>query len=193
MTHRLCALLTPLLLALLLCSATNADAATGSARKASTCKDAGAVPTGRTTSRIRAATLCLVNRERTKLGLSKLKRNRKLERVASRYTTRMVNEEFFSHVSPDGGTLTDRITRTSYLGGSLRRWSLGENIAWGTGRFGTPKSIVAGWMRSAAHRRNILNRRFREAGFGVTAGIPSSGSSSSATTYANVFGQRVRR
>ncbi len=190
MTRRVFALLTPLLLALLLLgSAANADAATSSSRKAGSCEGTDAVATGRNASRLRAATLCLVNRERSKRGLPKLNRNRKLERAASRYAKRMVVEGFFGHVSPDGGTLTDRVTRSRYLKGSLKRWSLGENIAWGEGRLGTPRSIVAGWMRSSAHRSNILDRRFREAGFGVATGVP--GASVSRTTYANDFGQRV--
>ena len=193
MSHRICTLLMPLLLALLVGSVAPADAASGTARGAGACKDATTVPSSSNTSRIRAATLCLVNRERTERGRSKLSRDRKLERVASKYTSLMVREEFFDHVSPGGGTLSSRISRSSYLNGSLERWSVGENIAWGTGRLATPSAVVDGWMKSPGHRRNILDRRFREAGFGVVAGGPAATVHGDAATYTNVFGQRVER
>lgn len=190
--HRLTLLLTPLLLALLLSAGPTANAASGKNRKSTACQGAGTVPTSRNTSRVRHATLCLVNRERTKRGRRALKRNRTLERVATRYTKRMVSEDFFDHVAPDGSDLTHRIRRTSYLKGSWKRWSIGENIAWGMGALGTPKEIVAGWMKSPGHRRNILDRRFREAGFGVVAGVPTPGVSGPAATYTNNLGQRLR-
>ncbi len=190
MTRRLCALLMPLMLVLLAGLPASAEAAT---RSASACRGADATPNGRNAARLRAATLCLVNRERTKRGRAKLRRNRKLERVAERYAERMVDEGFFAHVSPEGSTLTQRISRTSYLGGSLKSWSLGENIAWGKGRSGSPRRIVAGWMASSGHRSNVLNRQFREAGFGVVAGAPGTVVRGGATTYTNTFGRRVRR
>jgi hypothetical protein len=39
-----------------------------------------------------------------------------------------------------------------------RRWKVGENLAWGIGESSTPRSIVAAWMASAEHRKNILGR-----------------------------------
>lgn len=193
MARRPSTLILSLVVALLVSTGTAADAASGKAPPASSCQDASSVPGTRNAARIRAATLCLVNRERTQRGRPKLERNRTLERVATGYTVRMVQEGFFEHVSPDGGTLTDRVQRTSYLRGSFQQWSLGENLAWGTGRLATPKSIVAGWMKSPGHRRNILDHRFREAGFGVIADLPDTRASGAAGTYTNVFGQRVRR
>ncbi len=163
------------------------------ATKARGCKHANSEPSAWNRGQIRRATLCLVNRERTRRGRRALKRNRTLERVASRYTRRMVDEDFFDHVSPGGSTLTQRVRRTQYLQGSLKRWSLGENIAWATGRLATPSQVVADWMKSPGHRRNILDGRFREAGFGVVAGVPDPSIRGSAATYTNVFGQRVHR
>lgn len=35
-------------------------------------------------------------------------------------------------------------------------WRVGENLAWGTGAYGTVRSIFKAWMRSPGHRQNIL-------------------------------------
>jgi uncharacterized protein YkwD len=105
----------------------------------------------------------------------------------------MVRQRFFEHTSPDGGTFLSRIMRTSYLRGSLKRWSVGENLAWGVGARATPESIVKGWMNSRLHKRNIVNARFDELGLGVALGAPRAGvGSGPAATYVNEFGMRRR-
>ncbi|HWC25664.1 MAG TPA: CAP domain-containing protein, partial [Solirubrobacteraceae bacterium] len=90
-------------------------------------------------------------------------------------------------------TLTSRVRGgTSYLRGRLASWSLGENIAWGSGERATPQEIVRAWMRSPGHRRNILERRFRNIGIGVATGAPGDVSGRPAATYTTDFGQRAR-
>jgi uncharacterized protein YkwD len=150
------------------------------------------VPTPETVGVTRTATLCLINQERTKRGLGKLKPVDSLESVAHAYAQRMVRQRFFEHTSPDGGTFLSRIKRTTYLRGALRRWSVGENIAWGTGTLATPDGIVKAWMKSPGHRRNILNGSFHELGLGVALGAPQAGANGSAATYVNEFGERRR-
>jgi uncharacterized protein YkwD len=186
---RLLGLLPLLLLLLVVPGVASAAGTDGNA----SCADATEVPTGTNAETIRTATLCLVNRERTRRDRHALKRDATLERVASAYSELMVQDEFFDHVSPAGSTLTKRIDATSYLKHGVRRWSLGENLAWGTGSLATPAKIVAAWMQSPGHRRNILDPSFREAGFGVATGVPGRGFSRAAATYTNVFGQRVGR
>jgi hypothetical protein len=46
-----------------------------------------------------------------------------------------------------------------YLSGGLSRWGIGENVAWGSGRYGTPEAIVDAWM----NRRRHLHDRLRPA------------------------------
>jgi len=105
-----------------------------------------------------------------------------------------VRERFFEHTCPDGGTFVSRIKRSSYLRGNLKRWAVGENIAWGTSDRSSPGKIVRAWMRSPGHRRNILDRRFDELGLGIALGAPKRGADhASAATYVNEFGQRRRR
>ena len=85
----------------------------------------------------------------------------------------MVEHLYFSHAGRDGSQPAERIRASGYLssGGS---WRIGENLAWGTGELAPPKAIMAAWMNSAGHRANILQPAYREIGFGVLAGNPSS-------------------
>jgi uncharacterized protein YkwD len=46
----------------------------------------------------------------------------------------------------------------------------GENIAWGTCSWFSPRESVRAWMRSSSHRALILDRRFRRIGAGWVRG-----------------------
>ena len=152
------------------------------------CDGADDIPTASSISDAREATLCLLNRERRSRGLRGLKQHRALERAASRYARAMVRHGFFDHVSPGGSTMVGRVRDTSYLSGA-GSWSLGENLAWGSGSRATPSQTVDAWMRSPGHRRNILDGRFREIGIGVATGAPVR-VGGDAVTYATDFGFR---
>ena len=102
----------------------------------------------------------------------------------------MVDSRFFDHTSPGGTTMLDRIRRTGYTSGA-RGWSLGENIAWGSGRLATAAQIQRAWMKSPGHRANILQRSFRQIGIGIETGLPVRLSASqSGATYTTDFGYR---
>lgn len=158
-------------------------------RKARGCANATALPTAGNLRAVNAATLCLVNRERTKRRLVPLRRQPTLGRAATRFAGQLVRGRFFDHTAPDGTTMVDRVKAAGYLRGALHRWWVGENIAYGTGTLGTPKEIVASWMRSPGHRANILQRRFREIGLGVSVGSPDG---PAGATYVHDFGRRIR-
>jgi uncharacterized protein YkwD len=177
-------------LALTLLALVALPAAPAAARTAP-CSGANVMPTARTLGEARDATMCLVNRERTKRGLHALRANATLQASARRYARDMVRRSFFDHVSPTGETLTERIRQdTRYLAGALR-WEIGENLAWGTGTKATPAQIVSSWMHSPDHRANILHPSFREMGLGIAIGTPVSASAASGgATYANQFGRR---
>jgi uncharacterized protein YkwD len=157
---------------------------------ASACTGADETPSARTIGKARTATLCLLNQQRAAHGLGRLRAHRSLQGVAQRYAGAMVRGGFFSHVSPTGSTLEQRIRQgTRYLARALR-YEIGENIAWGQGALSKPRAIVAAWMASPGHRANILRPTFREIGIGITPGAPVPGLSGSAATYANAFGTR---
>jgi uncharacterized protein YkwD len=167
------------------CSSTSAPATTA-------CAGAGLEPSRTNVSAVRRATLCLLNAERSRRGLGALRSNPRLASAASSYARAMVAHSFFDHVSPGGSTLVKRITATHYLSNALS-WSLGENLAWGSGVLATPEETVQAWMHSPGHRANILDRGFREIGIGVALGVPVRLSAGAAgATYATEFGRRSR-
>ena len=143
-----------------------------------------------TRARVEAAAFCLTNKFRVANGRRPLKSNRRLVTAARGHAKNMVANRFFSHTDPGGRDALARIKATKYMGRSPR-WMVGENIAWGQGELGTPRSIVSAWINSPGHRRNLLNRRYRETGLALAPGTPS-GSSGDGGTWAQEFGQRSR-
>ncbi len=155
---------------------------------ASRCANVSASPSSVSSDAAVKSTVCLINRERSSRRLRRVKLNRRLSIAAARHGRDMVHRDYFSHVSPSGSTFLQRIRLTGYLR-QVRSWSAGENLAWGSGDRGTPRSIVRSWMKSPGHRANILNGRFREVGIAVVRGAPGR-PSASAATYVNTFGSR---
>jgi uncharacterized protein YkwD len=157
--------------------------------EAARCKHANAQPGDASPRALRIATRCLLNKKRRTHGLRRLRGNGRLHRAAGRHTVDMARRHYFSHTSISGASFLDRIRRTGYLR-RARSWSVGENIAWGTGELSTPRSIVRAWMRSPGHRANILNGRFGEIGIGISFGAPVRSSARPAATYTTDFGAR---
>jgi uncharacterized protein YkwD len=147
------------------------------------CSNAGADPNSVSIGAVQQATLCLLNRERRAHGLRAFRENHALDSASLRHAKDMAKRHYFAH-----GDFVGRIRASNYLSGA-RSWSVGENIAWGTGSFATPAAIVDMWMHSPPHRHNILNGGFREIGIGIARGTPRSGLSDGAT-YATDFGSR---
>jgi uncharacterized protein YkwD len=137
---------------------------------------------------VRAAVLCLHNRERAAYGLSPLHQNAKLRRAAKGHSGDMVANGYFAHDSLSGADMAERILGTGY--GRGQGWSLGENIAWGTGSLATAAEIQRSWMNSPGHRENILRREFREIGIGIAVGAPVDGGGLAGATYTADFGVR---
>jgi uncharacterized protein YkwD len=163
-----------------------ASSAPSHAAAGATCADADLLPEGADPARIAASTLCLLNGERADAALRPLKENGRLAAAALAHAQDMVAGQYFSHVAPDGRDVVARVQPTGYLR-SGSQWTVGENLAWGTGTLGTPRSIVAAWMRSPGHRDNILRASFREIGLGIVGGNPRARDGLGAT-YATVFG-----
>jgi uncharacterized protein YkwD len=165
-----------------------ANAVPAPAHAPAPCAGANVTPTPASAARVRSATLCLLNRQRARHGLRRLRAQRSLSNAATKYARLMVAKHFFDHVSPAGSTMAQRIQRTAYLH-HTRAWSLGENLAWGAGMASTPAQIVNAWMHSPGHRRNILDPSFKEIGIGIALGAPTG--QSAAATYVNEFGRRA--
>lgn len=116
------------------------------------------VPLFSTVKAIEKEVVRLTNIERQKYGLSPLKHNWQLSRVARYKSEDMKNRGYFSHTSPTYGSPFKMMSdfRIKYS-------AAGENIAMGQR---TAQDVVRGWMNSSGHRANILNKNFTEIGVG---------------------------
>ena len=117
---------------------------------------------------IEAAVLARVNEERRGAGLAPLVNDERLGEVASDHAMDMIHRNYFDHVDPDGRTLADRIGK----GYPHKTLETGENILRLIGHLRPDeqaKRMVAAWMNSPAHRKNILDPRFTRTGIGVWA------------------------
>jgi uncharacterized protein YkwD len=150
------------------------------------CANADLMPTAGNLSDVQVATLCLLNGERADAGLRPLSQNAALAKAALVQSKAMVADQFFDHLGKDGSDPVSRIRKAGYIP-AVGTWTVGENLAWGTGTLSTPKGVVGAWMKSQGHRENILRPTFKEIGFGIVAGNPRSRSGDGAT-YATTFG-----
>ena len=154
---------------------------------AATCVDADTQPAQITPPRFEAATLCLVNNERTDRGLRALQPQSQLTSAADKHSNEMSRLGYFTHASADGSPFTHPIVASGYLR-HARAWLVGQNLAWGSDALGTPQNITTAWMDSPGHRANILNRRFRDTGVGAAWGSPTNSQTINATIVTQDFG-----
>jgi uncharacterized protein YkwD len=152
------------------------------------CADADVAVTADTRARAEKAARCLVDKLRRRHGLRPLAGSDDLRRAAREHARDMVRRQYFSHVTPEGGTLTDRVRATGYLDGAAQWW-IGENLAWGSGGRSTAAAVVSAWMDSPEHRANLLRGEYRRAGLFVVAGAPVRVSGNQGT-YVQVLGGR---
>ena len=105
--------------------------------------------------------ITLVNAERRKVGCAGMRTGTALRTAARLHSADMAKYRYFSHTSRDGRSPWDRIRAQKYY------WGSAENIAAGQT---TAKAVVAAWMKSTGHRKNILNCRNKAVGVGVARG-----------------------
>jgi uncharacterized protein YkwD len=137
-----------------------------------TCQNTNVLPAADNLELVNDTILCLHNQIRAEKGLPLLRENSKLRKAALGHSNTMVNEGYFDHTSPNGDTFVDRILSARYAKRN-DAWTLGENLAWGTGDLSTPAGIMQAWMNSAGHKENILKKAYREVGIGIRLGVPS--------------------
>ncbi len=107
--------------------------------------------------------LAAVNTTRSDSGLPPLGLSDALTREAQAHACDMAARGYFSHTSPDGTSMDDRLRRAR-LPGTCRG---AENIA--RGQADIP-AVMRSWMGSAGHRRNLLDGRLTQVGFGLGTG-----------------------
>jgi uncharacterized protein YkwD len=102
------------------------------------------------------------NQIREQQGCGPLRLDSALVEAAGKQASDMVRRHYMDHTNPDGQDPGDRMAAAGYRGSS---W--GENIAAG---YDTAQKVVAAWMQSDGHRKNILNCRFTRIGIGYDPG-----------------------
>lgn len=102
----------------------------------------------------------LTNEERTKRGIAALTWEPGYVAIARAYATNMWQRSYFSHYSPEGEDVGDRLKKAG-----IPYSIAGENLAL------APTVAIAqnGLMNSPGHRANILEPRFKKVGIGVVA------------------------
>ena len=155
------------------------------ASSAAECRDSSEPAYKLSGKEARRATLCLLNKERDERGMRALRAEGRQQRAAASHNRTMLRKNCFSHQCAGERDLVGRFEAAGYLPCSCS-WSVGENIAWGSGSSSSPRQIVGAWMNSAPHRSNILNRRFEHIGVAVGRGAPGAGRQ--AATYTTDFG-----
>ncbi len=79
-------------------------------------------------------------------------------KVATAHSTDMATRNYFSHNTPEGKRISDRLNDAG-----IEWYACGENIAAG---IYDPYALSNGWYNSEGHRNNILNERYKYLGIG---------------------------
>jgi uncharacterized protein YkwD len=154
------------------------------------CARAAAVPDDATRSQAVDSVLCLVNGERATHGLAPVHASAQLTRSAQAHSQDMVARDYFSHVTPGGKSVRRRVVSAGYPVSRRQPIKVGETIAWGTNRLGTPAQLVRSFMSSPGHRQILLDRSFRDVGVGLVLGAPVAGMPGAGATLTLDFGRR---
>ena len=109
--------------------------------------------------------LAELNAIRREHGLVPLRLVPSLEAAADLHSRSMGTYGFFGHDSRDGSDFSKRVQRF-YDSKGYGIWSVGENLLWATPTIGAAEALEL-WMKSPAHRRNILTPRWREIGVSI--------------------------
>ena len=120
-----------------------------------------ASPSTSTTEEIRTL-VELVNRHRRGVGCKDLIWLEPVAVVAQKHSDDMVRRGFFDHNNPEGLSPFQRLNAAG-----LKFMRAAENIAQGQE---TAHAVMASWLSSPGHRRNIEDCAMREHGIGFTRG-----------------------
>ena len=77
-----------------------------------------------------------LNEVRRAQGLVAVRPSLLLRLTAQRHSDDMMIRDYFSHTSPGGSTLLDRITRSGFVSGYS--WEAGETLAWAPAPWASP-------------------------------------------------------
>lgn len=82
-----------------------------------------------------------------------------LDQAAQQKANSMVQQNYWSHISPSGQTPWQLILASGY-----KFQQAGENLAYG---FSSSKAVMSAWLNSPDHRANVLSTNYDDVGFGI--------------------------
>lgn len=113
-------------------------------------------------SQMETQVLRQINQQRRRHGLSALQLNRQLSQVARSHSQQMANQNFYGHIDPQGRNHRRRVEAAG-----LKAYVIGENLMKCI-RANDPAGLsVSSWMKSPAHRQNVLLSEMKETGVGI--------------------------
>jgi uncharacterized protein YkwD len=111
-----------------------------------------------------AASLAVAaNVDRASFGLMRVQENAVLNTAAQHRADDMATRGYFAHTSPQGISPCFWVTSAGYVYSSVA-----ENISAG---HETTEAVERAWMNSQGHRKNILNAKYTDVGFGIARGM----------------------
>ncbi|HEY9825880.1 MAG TPA: CAP domain-containing protein [Stenomitos sp.] len=118
---------------------------------------------------LRRTALVLANRDRARYGLRTLLEDKLLNRAAQLHAEDMLRRNYFSHISPEGRSPSDRFAAVGGRGGAAENLAALKDPRLASAVVGTAQLnfFERQWMNSPGHRRNLLDSRFGRFGFGL--------------------------
>jgi uncharacterized protein YkwD len=109
----------------------------------------------------------LTNTTRLEYNRTNVTLDARLSMLAKERSEDMIDQNYFSHISPDGCDLQCRFTKSNY-----KTLTWGENLAESTSYKMLNSQELAGmfmesWLKSSSHRDNLLSTQFTHHGIGV--------------------------
>jgi len=111
----------------------------------------------------RAKLYDLVSRYRIDNGLQPLSIDYSLEKAAEDKANDMVVRNYWDHNTPDGAGPWVFISKYNY-----RYYRAGENLA---RDYSSAEDILAGWIKSPSHNKNLIEEDFEDTGIGYKQNI----------------------
>ena len=184
--HRLPALAAAVIVAALVVGSGSAAAKRTDPLLASPTACPGSTDAGAAVAQQMSAMACLVEFVRNQAGIPQMHESKTLDRAATLKIDADVRCGQFSH-TPCSERFESTFVAAGYsLAGA---YSIGENLAFGQSRAGSPRQIMAAWLASPPHRQNLLSPDWKSFGLGVRSGKSFLGYSDVAI-WANEFGSR---
>ena len=131
-------------------------------------------PAQSATSNYKREAMRLANQFRRQHGLPALRRNARLEKAAQEHSAVMAKHGYLGHHQPGRSSRPmKRALKVGYQPSIIAENLFGPNMRMSAIDHAhlTPQHAVNGWITSAGHRRNLLDPRVREVGYGYVDGF----------------------